>query len=196
MNYIDIFLVDRFEKQIIDSLGIHAVAKIKDRLFERHGMSLSQAIMDFEIFESVLYEYFGSGNKGVIKDCINSVCIPSQSENTIEIKDEELEKTIFESMMDDDKKSIISKTMKSPMTLKEMVMEIQENSTEQKAFEKVNSLITNRILMESPKDDHMKETYYYNVINGMTINYEDGIKITMSLKENLQHSMILQQIIR
>ena len=196
MNDIDIFLAECFEKRIIEKLGIHAIQKIKDRIETKYGMSLTHSIMEFDIFENVLFEFFGSGNEGIISDCIKSVCIVKIDENQIEIKDASLEKSILEVVQDKEQKIIFRKTMKSPMTLKEMVIELQKTLSEEESVLKIKSLISNKILIPLPKENNY-ETYYSNVMKSMTLNFKDGeFKITLLLKENINQSVILNKILQ
>ena len=64
-NGIDNLLVPSMRKTIEQNLGKKTLDKIEQRLVERHGMSLVQAIKDFYKFDSVLREFFGAGADGL-----------------------------------------------------------------------------------------------------------------------------------
>lgn len=196
MNHIDFFLADVFERSITNNLGEIATSKIKNRLIEKYGQSISQAIRSFDNFDVVLGEFFGSGKIGVIQECMKNVCIAEQSKNSIEIKDSHLEKLILESFQDMDKKKVLRATMTSPMTFKEMSVLLLDHLSEKDANTKISDLIDGRILIPS-QDKHDGVTCYYNVIDGIQIKYKNNeISLKINLKENIQHSIILQQIIR
>ncbi len=57
-NGIDNLLVSSLRKQIEENLGVEELEKIEQRLIERHGMSMVQAVKDFHNLYSVLREFF------------------------------------------------------------------------------------------------------------------------------------------
>ena len=47
-------------KQIEGNLGVEKLEKIEQRLIERHGINMVQAVKDFYKLDSVLREFFGA----------------------------------------------------------------------------------------------------------------------------------------
>ncbi len=64
-NGLDNLLVPSLRKTIEENLGKKTLNKIEQRLVERHGMNLVQAIKEFSKFDSVLREFFGPGADGL-----------------------------------------------------------------------------------------------------------------------------------
>ncbi|MFB5621079.1 MAG: transcriptional regulator, partial [Nitrosopumilus sp.] len=60
----DTLLVPSLRKSIEENLGKDTLNKIEQRLMERHGLGLVQAIKNFHKFDSVLREFFGAGADG------------------------------------------------------------------------------------------------------------------------------------
>jgi RNase P/RNase MRP subunit POP5 len=54
-------LAPSLRKYIVDNLGKTTLNKIEQRLIERHGMGLGQAIKEFSKLDDVLKEIFGAG---------------------------------------------------------------------------------------------------------------------------------------
>src|SRR3990167_6385065 len=111
---IDVLLAQYFEHHLDTHLGTAVRRKIKDRLFERYGLSLQQSLRQFDIFEKVLREFFGDASEGVLKNLFESVCVvkrqklnKKQKSSFVEVKDETLAKFILESYGDENKKAIL-----------------------------------------------------------------------------------------
>ena len=64
-NGLDNLLVPSLRETIEQNLGKKTLDKIEQRLIERHGMNLTQAIKEFTKFDSVLREFFGAGADGL-----------------------------------------------------------------------------------------------------------------------------------
>ncbi len=64
-NGLDNLLVNSLRASIENNLGKETLNKIEQRLMERHGLGLVQAIKDFHKLDSVLREFFGAGADGL-----------------------------------------------------------------------------------------------------------------------------------
>ena len=67
MSGLDILLKEVLEKTVRENLGKKPMQKIEKRLFEKFGMSVTQALTDFHKIDSVLREFFGAGADGLEK---------------------------------------------------------------------------------------------------------------------------------
>ncbi|MBI5378254.1 MAG: hypothetical protein HZA82_06485 [Thaumarchaeota archaeon] len=125
---IDVLLAQYFENHLDAHFGTAVRRKIKDRLFERYGLSLQQSLQQFDIFEKVLTEFFGNASKGVLKNLFETVCVvkkqklnKKQTSSFIEVRDETLANFILNSYGDNDKKSILSMATDTALTLPEIL---------------------------------------------------------------------------
>ena len=64
-NGLDNLLVPSLRRSIEENLGKESLNKIEQRLMERHGLGLVQAIKNFNKLDSVLREFFGAGADGL-----------------------------------------------------------------------------------------------------------------------------------
>jgi hypothetical protein len=74
MTEIDQLFASALEKIIRENLGETTFHSIQNRLFEKHGISITQSIKEFEKLDSVLTEFFGSGAKGLEKKFLEKIC--------------------------------------------------------------------------------------------------------------------------
>lgn len=125
---IDVLLARYFENHLDTHFGTAVRRKIKDRLFERYGLSLQQSLQQFDIFEKVLNEFFGNASKGVLKNLFETVCVvkkqklnKKQTSSFIEVRDETLANFILNSYGDNDKKAILSVSTETALTLPEIL---------------------------------------------------------------------------
>ncbi|WP_225866895.1 hypothetical protein [Nitrosopumilus zosterae] len=61
MSGLDHLLAKSLNEIIEKNLGAKTVKKIDDRLFEKFGLSITQAIEEFDKLDLVLREFFGKG---------------------------------------------------------------------------------------------------------------------------------------
>jgi len=117
-NGFDNLLVPSIRRSIEENLGKESLNKIEQRLMERHGLALVQAIKDFHKLDSVLREFFGAGADGLEQKFLQNVIGIEKSKrfdsNWVEIKDPELSKVFLESFADKDKKVILGAVMTNP----------------------------------------------------------------------------------
>lgn len=120
-NGLDTLLVPSLRKSIEENLGKDTLNKIEQRLMERHGLGLVQAIKNFHKFDSVLREFFGAGADGLEQKFLQKVVSIEKSKqsdsNWIQMKDPELARIFLESFADQDKKSILGAVMTKPLII-------------------------------------------------------------------------------
>ena len=84
MSEIDQLFAAALEQIIQKNLGDTTFRSIQNRLFEKHGISITQSIKEFEKLDAVLTEFFGSGAKGLEKKFLDSICSIKSKEDRIE----------------------------------------------------------------------------------------------------------------
>jgi len=82
-------LAPSLRKYIEENLGKATLNKIEQRLIERHGLGLGQAIKEFSKLDDVLHEIFGEGAKELESKFIqnNIVKTPANLENWMTLKE-------------------------------------------------------------------------------------------------------------
>ena len=150
-NGLDNLLVPSLRKSIEANLGKETLNKIEQRLMERHGLGLVQAIKNFHKLDSVLREFFGAGADGLeekfLQNIIDIESTQASDSNWIQIKDQDLSKVFLESFADEDKKAIIGSVMDTPLIIAKILELCQIPQTS--GYRKINSMIEDGLLVSN-----------------------------------------------
>jgi hypothetical protein len=191
-NGLDNLLVPSLRKSIEENLGKDTLNKIEQRLMERHGLGLVQAIKNFSKFDSVLREFFGAGADGLeqkfLQKIVNVEKSTSSQSNWIKIKDPELSRIFLESFADQDKKSIIGSVMDTSLIIANILETCKIPQTS--GYRKINSLINNGLLVANGFElahDGKKVKKYETIFDNVQI---DIIKNTIEVKVQLKKSLL------
>ncbi len=200
-NGFDNLLVPSIRRSIEENLGKESLNKIEQRLMERHGLALVQAIKDFHKLDSVLREFFGAGADGLEQKFLQNVIGIEKSKrfdsNWIEIKDPELSKIFLESFADKDKKAILGAVMDKPL----IIAKILESSKipQTSGYRKINFLIDNGLLVSNGFElthDGKKVKEYETIFENIKVDIvKNNITVKVQLKNTLlQNSSIIQTV--
>ena len=200
-NGLDNLLVPSLRKSIEENLGKETLNKIEQRLMERHGLGLVQAIKNFNKFDSVLREFFGAGADGLEQKFLQKIVDiekskPSES-NWINMKDPELSKTFLESFADQDKKAILGSVMDVPLIIAK-ILEIC-NIPQTSGYRKINFLINTGLLVANGFElahDGKKVKKYETIFDNVKVDIvKNDVTVKVQLKNSLiKESSILQTI--
>lgn len=127
---IDTILSTFIRHHILYALGNATVTKIEKRIFEKYGLSLTQAIRDFSKFDHVLIEFFGtSAAKGMIENLLSDLFEIKLTKNhcTIEIKDDFFAASLWKTVGTADKKKILDSIVGTAKTISEILKELKIN---------------------------------------------------------------------
>lgn len=200
-NGLDNLLVPSLRKSIEENLGKDTLNKIEQRLMERHGLGLVQAIKNFSKFDSVLREFFGAGADGLeqkfLQKIVNVEKSTSSQSNWIQIKDPELSRIFLESFADQDKKSIIGSVMDTPLIIANILENCKIPQTS--GYRKINFLINNGLLVANGFElahDGKKVKKYETIFDNVKVDIiKNDIEVKVQLKKSLLgESSILQTI--
>ena len=200
-NGLDNLLVPSLRKSIEENLGKETLNKIEDRLMERHGLGLVQAIKNFNKFDSVLREFFGSGADGLEQKFLQKIVeieSPKQSSsNWISIKDSELSQVFLESFADQDKKAILGSVMDDPLIIAKILESC--NIPQTSGYRKINFLINNGLLVSNGFElaQYGKKVKKYETIfdNVKVDIIKNNVAVKVQLKKSLlAESSILQTV--
>jgi len=201
MHSLDNLLAPSLRKSIEENLGKPTLNKIEQRLMERHGIGVIQAIKDFYKLDSVLREFFGSGADGLETKILRNIIDLRQSkksfDNWIVLDDQRLAKIFLESFADDDKRNILEASMDEPLTISDILSTCKIPQTS--GYRKKNYLIENGLLMVdgfTTTLDGKKIQKYQTIFNNIKMDIErKNIVVKVQLKKNpLIDSSILQII--
>lgn len=200
-NGLDNLLVNSLRKSIEENLGKETLNKIEQRLEERHGLGLDQAIKDFHKLDSVLREFFGADADGLEQKFLKNIVSIKKSEqshsNWVQIKDEELSKIILESFADSDKRLIIGSVMDESLIISDITRKCQIPQTS--GYRKINFLINNGLLVSSGFEltqDGKKVKKYETIIENVIMKIvKNSVSVKIQLKKSLlNESSILQTV--
>jgi hypothetical protein len=200
-NGIDNLLVPSMRKTIEENLGKKTLNKIEERLVERHGMSLVQAIKDFYKFDSVLREFFGAGADGLETKFLQKIVELEKVKNSktewITIQDQDLAKIFLESFGDPDKKTILNAVLDKPHIVADILKNCKIPQTS--GYRKINSLIKDGLLIpngQSITSDGKKVTKYETLFKNINIEIEkNSVRVKVQMKKNtIENSSILQVV--
>jgi hypothetical protein len=200
-NGLDNLLVPSLRKSIEENLGKETLNKIEDRLMERHGLGLVQAIKNFNKFDSVLREFFGSGADGLEQKFLQKIVeiesSKQSSSNWISMKDPELSKVFLESFADQDKKAILGSVMDDPLIIAKILESC--NIPQTSGYRKINFLINNGLLVSNGFElaQYGKKVKKYETIfdNVKVDIIKNNVAVKVQLKKSLlAESSILQTV--
>lgn len=200
-NGLDNLLVPSLRKSIEENLGKETLNKIEERLMERHGLGLVQAIKNFNKFDSVLREFFGAGADGLEQKFLQKIVGVESSKqsasNWISIKDPELSKVFLESFADQDKKAILGSVMDESLIIAKILETC--NIPQTSGYRKINFLIHNGLLVSNGFElahDGKKVKKYETIFDNVKVDIiKNDVAVKVQLKKTLlAESSILQTV--
>ena len=200
-NGLDNLLVPSLRKSIEENLGKETLNKIEERLMERHGLGLVQAIKNFNKFDSVLREFFGAGADGLEQKFLQKIVSIEKSKqsesNWIQMKDPDLSKIFLESFADQDKKAILGAVMDDALIIAKILDSC--NIPQTSGYRKINFLINNGLLVANGFElahDGKKVKNYETIFDNIKVDIiKNEIDVKVQLKKTLlSESSILQTV--
>lgn len=127
---VDTILSTFIRHHIKYALGDMTITKMEKRIFEKYGLTLTQAIRDFSKFDHVLKEFFGtSAAKGMVENLLAKLFEIKFTKNrcVVEIKDESFETSLWKTIGTADKKKILDSIADTSKTISEILKELSIN---------------------------------------------------------------------
>jgi hypothetical protein len=199
MSGLDSLLAKSLTVTIRENLGDRTLQKIEQRIFERHGISLTKAVENFSILDGVLKEFFGRGAEGLEKQFMKGVVAleqsASQEKEWVTIEDSRLATIVLKSLGDDDKNKILNAVIGKSMIISDILFVTQIPQTS--GYRKVNSLIEEGLLVAEGYDtlaDGKTVTKYKTLFENVQINIvQNKISIKIQVPEkSLKNSSVIQ----
>ena len=183
------------------NLSEQTIKKLDDRLVEKYGITLSQAVEDFQKLDDVLREFFGEGAVGIERKIFESICTVSKTKNTAEewmtIRDSNIAKTVLEAFGDEDKKKIISVLMNEPHIVSEVLSMC--NLPQTSGYRKINSMISDGLLTVEgyiTTPDGKRVNKYISIFENIKIDIvKNNVTVKVKLKnESMKNSLLIPLI--
>ena len=202
MSGLDALIGQPFEDTIKSTLGEKILLRIRDVIFEKYGMTISEAIGDFQKFDFALKELYGSKTDVIEKQIIDKIVTFEQSKqnerNWFTVEDAILAKIILESVGDYDKKNILNTVLDEPRVISDILS--MNNIPQTSGYRKVNTLIQNGMLIPQgfvSMHDGKKVTKYKSVFESIIIRIEKNKVMVRVLptREAMAQSTILQLVV-
>src|SRR3989304_6368620 len=180
------------------NLSEQTIKKLDNRLVEKYGITLSQAVGDFQKLDDVLREFFGEGAVGIERKIFESICTVSKAKNTDEewmtIRDSNIAKTVLEAFGDEDKKKIISELMNEPHIVSEVLSMC--NLPQTSGYRKINSMISDGLLTVEgyiTTIDGKKVNKYVSIFENIKIDIiKNSVTVKVKLKtDSVKNSLMI-----
>jgi hypothetical protein len=181
-------LAKSLDSTIRKNLGDRTIQKIEERLFEKYGISLTQAITQFQKLDAVLHEFFGSGADGLEQQFLKDVCEIRSVDGDIwvHIENPQLTKTILASFGDDDKKRILGTINDVPLLISQIIETCDLPQTS--GYRKAHALIDEGLLVAAGHDitpDGKRVTKYKSVFDNIRIDIvKNRVSVAIRLRKN------------
>jgi len=149
MSGLDTLIAQTFGNTLKTILGEKILVKVQDRLFEKYGITVSEAAKDFQKLDSILKELFGSKTNVIERQIIRKIVILEENKRKdkswITIEDMVLAKVILESIGDYDKKNILNTVLDEPKIISDILN--MNNIPQTSGYRKINALIQDGMLI-------------------------------------------------
>lgn len=199
---IDHLFANSLNDIIRKNLGKQATKKIEDRLFEKFGISLTQAIEEFDKLDLVLREFFGKGTDGLEKKFFENIFQTKSKKSKDDwytITDSHANQAILQAFGDAEKKKILETVSAEPKIIQDILSKC--NIPQTSGYRKINSLIDDGLLAQAGQvnTENKKINKYISVFSNLkiNINIEKNNQVSIDAQLNdlqKQSSSILKTI--
>ena len=194
-----------FAKSLIEiiknDLGAKTIKKIESRLFEKFGLSLTQAVEEFNTLDLVLREFFGKGADAIERKFFEKIFVVKSKkshDSWYTLSDTYVNSVILETYGDLDKRKILESVSETPKIINDILKDCTLPRTS--GYRKINHLIDNGLLFKTGhiEVDNKKINKYLCIFSNLKINIEKS-KMTIDIQfteSDQMYSHILQSIKR
>lgn len=159
MGGYDYLISELFKKEIESHLSRNVIKKVEKRLFEKHGITLTQSMTEFEKIEQILEEYFGKGAKGMIRSILGNLCSfkknTGRADSVVTLHDPKLIEMVLDMLGDGDYRRMLDMLIGNSMTPFEILKKM--GIPQASAYRKIDTLQKAGLLVEDGKI-HMSES--------------------------------------
>lgn len=196
MGGFDCLLASIFKEEIESRLGKNTINKVEKRLFEKYGISITQAMNDFEKFDEILKEVFGGGSKGVIRSILSNMCkFNSKEDGVVILREPKITETVLDMLGDKDYRQILDMLIGKSLIPYEILKKTK--IPQASGYRKIDALVKTGLLVEDGKvllsetgRPAIKLTTLYRGLNMKIVKNKVTVEVMLS-KNMLQKSSIL-----
>lgn len=200
MSGVDQLFSTSLEKIILDNLGESTFNKIQSRLFEKHGISITTSMGEFEKIDSVLREFFGAGANGLEKKFLDNICSIKSKKDRIDkrftITEPTISKSILQAFSDDEMSRILNASIGEPWTASEILEKLDIPKTS--GYRKINSLVEQGLLIKVGYDlteNRRKVDKYKSLFDNVNIDFNNKVTVNVQFThEVMTNSSILNTV--
>ncbi|MCV0401354.1 MAG: transcriptional regulator [Nitrosopumilus sp.] len=200
MSGVDLLFAESFERVILENLGDETVSKIQSRLFEKFGMSLTEAMGEFENIDYVLREFFGAGAEGLEKKFFDKICTikskQDKAEKRFTITDKSISQSILKAFADDEMSKILNASIGEPWTIAEILEKLHIPRTS--GYRKINFLIEQGLLMKTGYDlteNRRRIEKYKSLFDNVNIDFGNQITVNVQFTQEVaKNSSVLKTV--
>lgn len=153
MSGFDTLLSKILKNEIESFLGKKMLIKVERRLFEKHGMTITEAMDNFTNFNDVFVEFFGRGSKGIMRSILNNFCNLKKNERKkdkiIMLTNIEMTEKILDVLGDKDYRKILDLLIDNSLTSYEILDKI--DIPQASSYRKIETLVNLGLLVENRK---------------------------------------------
>lgn len=194
-----------FAKSLIEvissDLGPKTLKKIENRLFEKFGLSLTQAVEQFDTLDLVLREFFGKGADALERkffEKILQVKTKKSNDTWYTLSDSYVNSVILQTYGDLEKRSILESVSETPKIINDVLKDCDLPRTS--GYRKINSMIDDGLLFKTGHIvvDNKKINKYVCVFNNLKINIEKS-KMSIDVQftnSELERSPLLHAVLQ
>ncbi len=179
------FLENCLISSIKEQVGTTGVKRVKTRLLEKYGTTISQAIDDWDKISDILKEQFAGGSLKITNNYIKKISELNPFQTNFKkniIDDSKVVKTIMNMLGDPDSCKIINYLMKNTSIIEDILKNNKIPSTS--GYRKMDKMIATGMVIESgyviakntgrkiPKYTTPFESLYVDIVNAsMVVNF-------------------------
>lgn len=200
MSGVDQLFSTSLEKIILDNLGESTFNKIQGRLFEKHGISITTSMGEFQKIDSVLREFFGAGAEGLEKKFLDNICSIKSKKDKVEkrftITEPTISKSILQAFSDDEMSRILNASIGEPWTASEILEKLEIPKTS--GYRKINLLVEQGLLIKTGYDlteNRRKVDKYKSLFDNVNIDFNNKVTVNVQFThEVMTNSSILNTV--
>lgn len=190
MPGLDHLLAKSLNEIIEKNLGAKTAKKIDDRLFEKFGISITQAMEEFDKLDLVLREFFGKGADGIERKFFENIFetkSKKSNDNWYTLTDSQVNSIILQTYGDLEKKKILESVSDKPKIIADILKDCGLPRTS--GYRKINNLIDEGLLSVSGQVivDNKKINKYVCVFSNLRIDInKNKVRIEIQLNKSDQ----------
>lgn len=190
MPGLDHLLAKSLNEIIEKNLGAKTAKKIDDRLFEKFGISITQAMEEFDKLDLVLREFFGKGADGIERKFFENIFetkSKKSNDNWYTLTDSQINSIILQTYGDLEKKKILESVSDKPKIIADILKDCDLPRTS--GYRKINNLIDEGLLSVSDQliVDNKKINKYVCVFSNLRIDInKNKVRIEIQLNKSDQ----------